>query len=185
MTMNTSPRPTDSLRIAFWLVPSTDDQRRLGQIINRLADEYNAPRFMPHITLWSTELAIDESPQQILETTAREFTPFSLESSGLDHGPNMFKSIFIRFSSEPLIQLSQALGSSCQYPGDYNFDAHLSLLYRQLRAEERKKIISQLQLPQSSFYFNTVAATTPGRGLNSFENVNKWQHVARLSLKSP
>jgi hypothetical protein len=180
--MNTSPRPAESTRITFWLVPAISDRLDLEEIINRLADKYNAPSFMPHITLWSTQLTRDESPQQILETATRGFARFTLQATSLDHGPDRFKSIFIRFNSAPLILLSNALGSSCRTPGRYHLDAHLSLLYRQLSPAERKKIVCDLQTPQSCFHFDTVIATAPGPGKTSFEKVNLWQHVAEIRL---
>jgi hypothetical protein len=180
--MNTSPRPPASTRIAFWLVPAVSDRLYLGEIINRLADKYNAPSFMPHITLWSAKLARDESPQQILETATRGFTRFTLKATALDHGPDRFKSIFIRFNSDPLILFSNTLGSSCRTPGRFHLDAHLSLLYRQLSPAERKKIVCDLQTLQHPFHFDTVIATAPGPGQASFENVNLWQHVAEIRL---
>ena len=163
-------------------MPALSDRLDLGEIINRLADKYNAPSFMPHITLWSTQLTPDESPQQIIETATSGFAQFTLKATALDHGPDRFKAIFIRFNPEPLILLSNALCSSCRTPDSYRFDAHLSLLYRQLSPAERKKIVCDLQTPQYPFHFDTVIATAPGPGQTSFENVNLWQYVAEIRL---
>lgn len=181
--MNTNPQPPASLRIAFWLVPAEADRLWLDEIINRLAVEYNAPRFTPHITLLSTKLSQDELPNQIMETAARGFTPISLGASGLDHGPDRFKSVFIRFASDVLAPLSRNLASFCSYPGSYHLDAHLSLLYRQLPPVVRKRIISDLLLPGSPILFDTVVATIPGQDQTSFEDVTRWQQIAMIGLK--
>lgn len=182
--MNTNPQPPDSLRISFWLVPAEADRLWLEKIINNLAVEYNAPRFIPHITLLSTNLSQNETPKQIMETAARGFAPIRLKASGLDHGPDRFKSVFIRFANDMLTPLSSTLASSCIYPGNYQLDAHLSLLYRQLAPSVRKRIISDLLLPKSPILFDTVIATVPGQDQASFEDVNRWQHVAIIGLKS-
>ena len=139
---------------------------------------------MPHITLWSTQLTNNESPQKILETAAGRYAPFRLEAIDLDHGPDRFKSVFIRFGSASLFALSNALGSSCKMPGSYCLDAHLSLLYCQLEPPERKKILSELHVPQSHIYFDTVIAISPGPGQKHFDDVNLWRHVAQLRLQA-
>ncbi|MFW2367196.1 MAG: hypothetical protein ACN4GW_12315 [Desulforhopalus sp.] len=185
MPMNTSPPPPYVSRIAFWLVPAEPNRILLEEIINRLADEYNAPRFMPHITLWVTHLRKEESPQQIVEAATRGVAPLRLEATGLDQGPDRFKSIFIRFDTESVVPLSRALGSSCKYPANYKLDAHLSLLYQHLSPVERNKIIFELQLPELPMHFDTVVATTPGRGQADFENVSLWQRVALVRLQPP
>lgn len=181
--MKTTPQPPDSLRISFWLVPAEADRPWLEEIINRLAAEFNAPRFTPHITLLSTKLSQDELPQQIIETAARGFTPISLKASGLDHGPERFKSVFIRFANDMLAPLNRTLASFCSFPGSYQLDAHLSLLYRQLTPVVRERIISDLLLPTSPILFDTIIATMPGEGQTSFDDVDRWQHVARIILK--
>lgn len=182
--MNTSPHPPYSSKIAFWLVPAEPDRFFLEEIINRLADDYNAPRFIPHITLWVTHLEKEESPQKIVEAATRGVAPFRLETIDLDHGPDRFKSIFIRFNTKAVLPLSRALASSCKYPASYKLDAHLSLLYQHLSPVERDKIICDLQLPEFPLLFDTVVATTPGRGQADFENVSLWQHVVQFSLQA-
>ncbi|MGW8194382.1 MAG: hypothetical protein ACWGOX_08970 [Desulforhopalus sp.] len=174
-------RPT---RVSFWLVPSSAAQRDLTPVIDTLADRFAAPRFMPHVTLLATNLAEDESPSQILHHATKGFGPCKLEVLGLDHGPDRFKSLFIRLNCEPIAPLLAALRKSCKQPGDYQFDGHLSLLYRQLSKKKRLSVIATLQPPQGPLCFDTVLAITPGAGQTSFAVVEEWQTAAEVSLSA-
>lgn len=180
--MNTDLQLPAVSRISFWLVPSRHDRRLLTGLINRLADRYGAPRFMPHITLHSTQIAENESPLQVLESATKGMSPFKLELLDVDHGPDRFKSIYIRLDCNPVAPLTAALRASCRHPGSYQFDGHLSLLYLQLPAKERVKISLSLQLPQGPLCFDSVIAITPGPGQNTFDDVRQWRIVAQVGL---
>lgn len=168
--------------ISFWLVPANPCQLMLATLINRLADKYGAPRFLPHVTVLATELAQDESPLQILESATKGIGPLELELLGVDHGADRFKSVFIQLNSEPIMVLNSALRDSCRHPGDYQLDAHLSLLYHQLPLNEKLSLISDLQLPQGPLYFDSVVAVMPGHGQSSFGDIEQWRFVAHVGL---
>ena len=168
--------------VSFWLVPANPYQLMLAKLINQLAGKYDAPRFMPHVTLLVTELTQDESPLHVLESATKGIPPLELELLGLAHDTDRFKSVFIQLNSEPIMPLNSALRTSCRQPGDYQFDAHLSLLYRQLPFIEKLSLISDLQLPQSPIYFDSVVAVRPGNDQRCFDDVEQWCCVAHVSL---
>lgn len=180
--MNTNTPLSKISPISFWLVPANPCQRMLATLINQLAGTYGAPRFMPHVTLLATELAQDESPLQVLESATKGIRPLELELLGVDHDADRFKSVFIQLNSEPIMPLNSALRASCRYPGDYQFDAHLSLLYRELPLIEKLSLISDLQLPQGPLYFDSVVAVRPGYDQSSFDDVEQWRFVAHARL---
>ncbi|NEQ22951.1 MAG: cyclic phosphodiesterase-like protein, partial [Microcoleus sp. SIO2G3] len=49
-------------KVSFWLIPSDEDRSYFQEIINTLAQEYDAPAFTPHVTIYSGEYAQEESP---------------------------------------------------------------------------------------------------------------------------
>jgi len=169
--------------ISFWLVPANPYQHLLATLINQLACKYGAPRFMPHVTLLVTQLAQDDSPLQVLESATKGIPPFELDLLGVGHDPDRFKSVFIQLNSEPIMPLSSALRVSCRHLDDYTFDAHLSLLYRQLPFIEKLSLISDLQLPQGPLYFDSVVAVRPGYGQSCFDDVEQWRFVAQVRLE--
>ena len=180
--MNTESSLPKIPPISFWLLPAEPDLQLLTALINQLADKYNAPRFVPHVTLLVSHLAEDESATQLLESAVKGISPPNLEILGLGHDPDRFKSVFIRLNSEPILPLNAALRASCRYSADYQLHAHLSLLYLQLPFVEKLSLISDLQLSQSRLYFDSVAAVRPGYGQRSFDDVEQWRFAAQVKL---
>lgn len=180
--MNTKKTFPGASPISFWLVPSEPSRQELTSLINFLADKYSAPRFIPHVTLLVTQLAKDESPLQILEFATKGVTQLKLELLGLEHGPDRFKSVFIRLNSKPIVPLFDALRDSCRHPVSYQLDAHLSLLYLQLPVMKRFSLTSGLQLPQGPLHFDTVIAVKPGRDQICFHDVEQWRLTDQVVL---
>ena len=180
--MNAEKKLPATSPISFWLVPSESSRPELTTLINFLADRYNAPRFVPHVTILVTQLANDESPLQILKSATQGFSPIKLKFLELIHGPDRFKSIFVRLNSEPIEPLFAAIRASCRHPGDYQLDAHLSLLYLQLPVTERISILSALQMPQGPFLFDTVIAVLPGSNQNCFDDIEQWRFIDQVVL---
>lgn len=170
--------------ISYWLMPSEPIRQELTVLINFLADRYHAPRFLPHVTVLSSQLAKDQTPSQILQTATKEIAPLKLDILGLGHGPDRFKSVFIRLDSWTIMPLHAAIIASCRYPNNYQLDAHLSLLYLQLPLTERMALLSTLQIPQGSVHFDTVVAVTPGRNQRSFDDVEKWRLTEQFVLSA-
>ena len=56
-----------SVRVSFWLLPTESQRAELKTIITRLAQVYDAPVFMPPITIYSGVYADDEQPEVILQ----------------------------------------------------------------------------------------------------------------------
>ena len=173
--------PTTS-PISFWLVPAEPNRLELTTLINSLADKNSAPRFMPHVTLLVTQLAKDESPQQIMESATKAIAPLDLDLLGLEHGPNRFKSLFIRLNSKPVEPLFKALRNSCRHPGSYQLDVHLSLLYLQVPITKRIALLADLHIPEGPFHFDTVIAVTPGHNQICFDEVEQWRYTDKVIL---
>lgn len=170
--------------ISFWLMPAEPARQELTLLINFLADKYHAPRFLPHVTVLSMQLPKNQTPQQILQTSTSGFAPFKLDILGLEHGPDRFKSIFVRLNSRPIMPLYDTLRASCRNPGNYRLDAHLSLLYLLLPVAERITLVSKLKIPQGPLFFDTITAVTPGRNQRSFADVEKWQCIEQIVLSA-
>lgn len=180
--MNTKTIPPNARPVSFWLVPAEADRHKLTKLINRLADEYNAPRFLPHVTLLATKLTKNEEPLKILQSATKGISPLKLEILGVAHSPDRFKSVFIQLNNAPIVPLYNAFRSSCHNPGNYRLDAHLSLIYRQLPVTKRNLLISKLKIPQGSLHFDSVIAVRPGHNKPSFDDVELWRLTDHVPL---
>ena len=65
-------------KVSFWLIPSEEDRSFFQNIIDTLAQEYDAPAFTPHVTIYSGEYTADESLAELIENATQRVQSFSL-----------------------------------------------------------------------------------------------------------
>ena len=135
--------------VSTWLIAEGETLRG---VMDNLADRYQAPKFMPHITMYSVNVASDRVGQMRnrVMAVARDLQPITLKVKDIGFDNNLFMSLFVRFeASEELDQLQKRLQRALSEFGDYTFTPHASLLYKELPEEEKLKIIPDLktQLP--------------------------------------
>ena len=112
-------------KISFWLIPSEDDKAFFQKIIDNLAQEYNAPTFTPHVTIYSGEYAPDESPAELIEKAGREVQSFSLKVDKLLYTDSFTKTIFVQFHQNVILsKISDTLQRSSKIPSEFALNPH-------------------------------------------------------------
>ena len=142
---------------AIWLLPDEKDTRFLEAIINNLSQEFNSPKFLPHITAYGLvdiDLTIVEDA---VENSIDEIKPFIVKKSGIGYSDDIWKSLFINIASNNELdlinsKLSYILGRYVQY----KFSPHISLMYKNMEKMEKIKILESLRI-KNEFEINKIA----------------------------
>jgi 2'-5' RNA ligase len=171
------------MTVAFWLMPRQEDAAQLAGTIGSLAGEHAAPSFDPHITLFARDQPAPESEPWLtsLAAAVKGLPACRLRVSSIDHGPSRFKAVFLRIAADPALNRLQArvrdaLGGSAAY----EFDPHLSLIYKALEPLRRAAIMRRLVATPESIVCDSVAVIVPGAG--GWSDVTAWREVGRLPL---
>ncbi len=165
-------------KVSFWLIPSEEDRSFFQNIIDTLAQEYDAPTFTPHVTIYSGEYAPDESLAELIENATQRVQNFSLRVDKLLYTDEFTKTLFVQFHpSSILSKISETLQRSSRKSSDYNLNPHMSLIYKQMSEETKKNLATSLSLPKSEVFFNEVSAiSTPAR-VQGREDVESWKVI--------
>ncbi len=59
-------------KVSFWLIPSEEDRAFFQKMINRLGQEYDAPSFTPHVTIYSGEYTPNDNIAELIEKSTKE-----------------------------------------------------------------------------------------------------------------
>ena len=165
-------------KVSFWLIPSGDDKTFFQKIIDNLAQEYNAPTFTPHVTIYSGEYEPDESPVEIIEKAIHSFQSFSLKVDKLLYTDSFTKSLFVQFNSNSILSnISQTLQRSSKKQSEFTLNPHLSLIYQYLNEEIKKKIMEEIRLPKSEFVFDELRAISTPEKVQKREDVENWKVI--------
>lgn len=171
-------------KVSFWLIPSEDDKAFFQKIIDNLAQEYNAPTFTPHVTIYSGEYAPDESPAELIEKAEGEIKSFTLKVDKLLYTDSFTKTIFVQFHQNVILsKISDTLQQSSKIPSKFTLNPHLSLIYQSLKEEIKKHLITSIRLPKSEVFFDEVRAISTPEKVQKREDVESWKVISTRKLQ--
>jgi hypothetical protein len=173
------------LPVSFWLLPGKPSMRVFAQIVDDLARRYDAPRFLPHVTVHSDRVVRQADLTGVLQEAAAHFAPFEMQAGPTGHSPLRFKTLFVTLSGGAIIDLAAVLAAGVARwrpepaegepaPAAYRLEPHLSLLYRELPEAERAALAARYCHEGEAVYFDRIAALTPGPGARDFSRVEDW-----------
>lgn len=159
---------------AVWLIPSTEDRIILEKIIFNLADKYNAPKFIPHITTFGLNSVALDKLEYIVSNSIKNMKSFNVSTLNLGYSDNIWKTLFINVQMNSNLEiifknLQKQLGTTFHY--DYN--PHISLIYKKLLDKEKKFLSKNLEIPDK-VKINKIAIQ------KFFQDITKWKIVKEI-----
>ena len=151
---------------SIWLLPIDSDHNYLSKIIQSLSEEHDAPFFQPHCTLFSSFSDI-YSAKKIIDQIDLDF--FDVEVRSISQSSDIWKTVFIDFKNSLQLQNLNCLLKGLK-DEDYLFSPHISLIYKLLDINKRKKITQSLSI-KKSFSFGKISI------VNTMGHVESWETV--------
>ena len=151
---------------SIWLIPSDFDGDLISKSIESLSKKYLAPIFNPHCTIFSpitnlykAQIIINQLEQKIFQVVVEK----------IDESDDIWKTVFLKLVNNSTLKKINALFSQA-FPEIYQFDAHISLIYKKLDAKKRKSIISKLDM-KKSFAIDKISIVSTSGLVESWETV--------------
>ena len=159
-------------KFSIWLIPSHLDGALISRSIQSLSKKYLAPIFKPHCTIFSpitdlnkAKIIINQLDQKI----------FQVDVQGIDESDDIWKTVFLKLVNNSTLKKINVLFNQA-FPQIYQFDPHISLIYKKLDAKKRKSIISKLDMKKSFAIDKISIVCTSG-------SVENWETVYSKTLK--
>jgi len=157
-------------------MPTGESYKRFSNLIKKLAKQYNAPVFEPHITLLGDfKQPLDECIKLIQQVVSGQKS-FAISMGEIDYEDVFFRTLFVRADkTEPLLNLHNRAKKIFKM-GIPPYMPHLSLLYGTFPIKTKKEIIKEIGKHQSiEFEINSVHLIKGGE-------VEKWQILGEFPL---
>ena len=159
----------------YWLIPIKTESELFRAIIRILAKQFDAPLFLPHLTLCRTDNA--KSVRQALSHVRA--APINLRIRGVAHSAKFTKTLFVRFMpSKSLERLVSQLGGK---PKSLS-DPHLSLLYKKSPPAIRRNLAVAVKLPFRTVTFDSIMAMSCVSPSETKQDVESWRTLATKHL---
>jgi 2'-5' RNA ligase len=165
------------MTFSVWLEPSQQDAKHLRKIINHPAKKYNAPIFAPHVTLYGGIQRYRDAENAVRKCTA--FSKLHLETKGIRYSDYLWKTLFAEIKKDDCVkQLNKCLKNSLGRQVNYEFRPHLSLIYKKLDANTKRKLARTMTV-KKHVVFDKITI------IISSKNVKTWKKKKTVHLKKP
>jgi hypothetical protein len=155
------------MKIAFWLILAEPDLTIYQALIHDFAHRYNAPTFVPHVTLHSCKVETLHAFQNVIDIV--------LEVDQILYSDSFTKSLFIQFfSNSQLEQLSESFQQNFESP--FILNPHLSLIYANLPEFEKRSLIPEIPV-KPSIRFDQIRAIEIPTSIQTRADVEKFRLI--------
>lgn len=161
---------------AIWLTFSKNDRDYLKKIMDKFSEKYQAPKFEPHITVYG----LVDSEMSLIESIAKELTlncnSFLVKKSEILQSEELWKTVYVELKMNNQMELiHKNLKKHFEKIVKYEFNPHISLIYKILPIEEKIRIINELNI-KNEFMIDKLVVQ------KFFPEVEKWKIVKEYNL---
>ncbi|CAA9224885.1 MAG: hypothetical protein AVDCRST_MAG42-1370 [uncultured Chthoniobacterales bacterium] len=168
-------------KVAFWLMPAADARAVFASLVNDLAKRLHAPVFEPHVTLQGAELE-ERRAIEVLNDAGATSAPLQLQVAAVQSSEKYTKTLYVQFArSEEAAGLSNAITRAVGDNG-YNFDPHLSLLYKTLPEAVKLELARETKIPLQQVSFDALQLVSIPRTIECAGDVRAWRTIAECRL---
>ncbi len=170
------------LPFTFWLVPAAPAYETFAETIRKLAQQYEAVPFEPHVTFFTGEAEPQEKLLQLGAELAQTHPPLTLTGQMVNFSTHFFKTVFVAFFDDPI--LTSLYRQTAVALDDYNYklEPHMSLIYKNTAVSTKKKIVQSLKYELSTVPFATIKLVFPNPETGDFADIGGWQVVHSWKL---
>ena len=134
-----------SSHYSLWLMPGGEVCQRLAGTILDLSRKYATPAFQPHVTLAGGVVGPAREVTAKMRDLARQISPFTVRLAAVDGLEDYFRCLIVRVAkTHPIMRANKAAREVFRLEQQPAFTPHLSLLYGNLPASAKQRIIASL-----------------------------------------
>ena len=128
----------------IWIMPEGEVKRKLSRIINKLSQNYNSPKFEPHVTLVGSFEGTESELIITAEKYSKLINPFEIELTKAAYLNEFFRSLFILAKKTKSLLKNHETGKKLFAVPNKRYLPHLSLIYGDFDAKTKKRIIKAI-----------------------------------------
>ena len=168
-------------RYSIWVAPKGETGNALQQLIEDLAAEYDAPEFVPHMTLVA-DIYPNESEvaalRERIASLAAKLTPFDITLTGYGYKDETFRCLYLLADAPELPALYNEVKELFPQVATEHFVTmpHISVLYGNLDEATKNGIIQAHPITPLTFAVNSIDLYRTNNPVES------WQRIGTFPL---
>lgn len=135
------------------ILPAGEEYNRFETLIIKLAEEYGAPLFAPHVTVLGQASPDEEAALKLMEKLVSNQQPFAVSLNDVAYQDYFFRALYVLAEkTEPLVRLHEKAKQIFGKKNIAEYMPHLSLLYGDFKSELKEKIIKEIGKEQPAVF---------------------------------
>ncbi len=164
-------------------MPAPEDRHWLQSIVARLAHQYDAPVFAPHVTIFSGEYVLETPVSETMRNVVRDIHPFTLVANGVAHSDEFIKTLYLVLSDTLMLtKLSKRVEEQACSPAQDVLKPHLSLLYKRMSSSARARCAAAVSTDRTEIRFDAVQAVETPKRTTDRRDIESWKPLGGVSL---
>lgn len=144
-------------KYGFWVIPENKTYQVFERIIRKYSKKYNAPMFVPHMTIHGVIESTEEKVVRGVKKVADKIRPFEVQVGEVEFSTTYFQCVFARIKTNAkLLNTYLALRDSLEFTEKHVFMPHASLVYGDFDMETREKISKEIEFSNEKFMVNKI-----------------------------
>lgn len=131
-------------KYSLWLMPPAPVRDRFAAIIRRLSERLGTPVFEPHVTLTGTETEDETDAVRRVEQLAQALAPIPIALIESGYSDAYFRCLYLRAANSPALLAAYRRACDALGAAPTDFMPHLSLVYGDLNAADKQRLIAEL-----------------------------------------
>ena len=130
--------------VSIWLVPTGEVYERFDALISSLSRRCGTPPFEPHVTLLGGLSGPEAAVLSRAEQLSGSLAPLEIRPTTAGHRDEYFRCLFVQAEPTPALVAAHARAAELFERREEPFFPHLSLIYGDLAAEEKERILDEV-----------------------------------------
>ena len=165
-----------SFATTYWLLPAAAAREVFSREIRRLARQFGAPLFEPHLTIF---IAPENSrnPLEVLHEVGPVDIKLAIHS--IRFSEQFTRTLFVQFKrNNALQQLGDTIWKAEGARNRYLINPHLSLLYAKLPSKTNQRLADNIRLPFGKVGFTSICVMRCASPTTRAIEVEQWKLLA-------
>ncbi len=153
---------------SVWLTPGQEDTHYLKKIIQQLGERYQSPIFSPHLTVYSGIYDVSQNHISELNRMLKHVKKIPIKIKSLQYSSLLWKTLFLQIKqTRELNRVNDEIEKIFHSDTKYNFNPHISLIYKIMGTDDKQKLINQLTL-KTNYMLGGLQIVKTGKDVESW-----------------
>lgn len=161
---------------SVWFLFSKEDTRYLKNIMKPLRVKFDFPEFLPHMAVFEEAGNDLKKVRMAVQTSTKDIRSFKVKTKSICWSTDIWKTLYVNIEKNQILEtIYQRLNHKFKELSTYNFQPHISLMYKRLSKKEKEKLSKTISVKRE-FFIQKIGI------VNDSGEIEDWKLIEEILL---